>query len=129
MTNRSTPLQNQPRQGLAEQSPLRDDAAPRNGAVPGQQQQFDAQGANRQPSGSGADGSVAQSIREHMPVVDHTGSVIGTVDHVEGGQIKLTRDGHGEHSYIPLDLVLGIESNHVRLRERGDNDFGIESGT
>jgi hypothetical protein len=62
-----------------------------------------------------------------MPVVDHTGSIVGTVDRVEHGQIKLTRGEDGEHSYVPLDLVIGIESNHVRLRERGDNDFGIES--
>lgn len=126
MANRSTPPHNQLRQGLAQQSPLRDDAAPRNGSVPGQQQQFDAQGANRQPAGSGAEGSLADRIRSHMPVVDHTGRVIGTVDHVDGSRIKLTRDEDGDHRYVPLGLVLGIESNHVRLRERGDNDFGME---
>jgi len=127
MNNRNTPPHSQLREGLAEQSPLREAPAQHNGTVPGQQQQFDPQGGNRQPSGNGADGSLADRIRAHMPVVDHTGSIVGTVDRVEHGQIKLTRGEDGEHSYVPLDLVIGIESNHVRLRERGDNDFGIES--
>lgn len=92
-----------------------------------QQQQFDQ--GSRQPSGSGVEGRFADQIREHMEVIGPDGSHVGTVDHVEGDRIKLTRagSGTGEHSYLPCSLVAGIEGNRIRLRERGDNDFGMEA--
>lgn len=93
-----------------------------------QPQQFEAQ-TSRQPSGSGMDSRFADQIREHMEVVDGSGMHVGTVDHIEGDRIKLTKadSGTGEHKYLPLNLVAGIEGNKVRLRERGDNDFGLEA--
>lgn len=98
-----------------------------NGSAPRQQQQFDAQDG-RQPAGGGAyDGSMADRIREHSPVLDANGNQVGLVDHVRDGRIQLTRDAQGEHRYIPLDLVIGVDASGVRLRERGDNDFGVEA--
>ena len=47
-------------------------------------------------------------IREHMEVVGSDGQHVGTVDHVEGGQIKLTRSdpsAGGEHHYLSADRV------------------------
>lgn len=93
----------------------------------GQQQQFDA--GSQQPSG-GSDARFAEQIRQHQEVVDANGNHVGTVDHVQGDQIKLAKSDSpdGEHHYVQLSQVSGIEGDRVRLRERGDNDFGQEAG-
>ena len=66
-----------------------------------------------------------EDIREHMEVIGADGVHIGTVDHVEGDRIKLTRPdsgmGHeGHHHYIPRGLVAEVEGDRVRLTARGD---------
>jgi hypothetical protein len=52
------------------------------------------------------------NIREHMQVVASDGSVVGTVDHVLGSEIKLTKssDTSGQHHFIPLDWVANVDS-------------------
>jgi hypothetical protein len=99
------------------------------GQQSGQQQQFDTQGSGQQ--GGGGDSRFADQIREHQEVVDAQGNHLGTVDHVQGDQIKLSRrdSDDGEHHYVQLSQVAGIEGDKVRLRERGDNDFGQEAGS
>ena len=94
----------------------------------GQQQQFESQGRGQQ-GGGGSQSRFADQIREHMEVVDDGGSHVGTVDHVDGDRIKLARSdsSDGQHHYVAVSQVAGIEGNKVRLRERGDNDFGVES--
>lgn len=94
-----------------------------------QQQQFDGGGGRQQGGGSG-EGRLADQIRPHQDVVDQSGALIGTVDHVDGDRIKLTRSssGTGEHQYVPLSQVAGIEGDKVRLRDRGDASFGVEAG-
>lgn len=95
----------------------------------GQQQQFDS--GTRQPTGGGsADSRFADQIRPHQNVVDQSGALVGTVDHVDGDRIKLTRgsSGDGEHHYIPLSQVAGIENDQIRLNDRGDASFGQEAG-
>ena len=91
----------------------------------GQQQQFNPQSGQQ----SGSSGAFADQIRAHQKVVDARGNHVGTVDHVQGDQIKLTRSdsSDGEHHYVPLSQVSGIEGGKVCLRERGDNDFGQET--
>lgn len=86
----------------------------------GQQQQFDQNSDNR----------FADQIREHQEVVDADGNHVGTVDHVQDDRIKLARSdsSDGEHHYVQLSQVAGIEGDKVRLRERGDNDFGQQAG-
>ena len=60
-------------------------------------------------------------IKEHMEVIGADGVHVGTVDHVEGGRIKLTKaesgmGGHkGHHHFIDLGLVADVEGNKVRL--------------
>lgn len=56
------------------------------------------------------------SIREHMEVVGSDGLHIGTVDHVEGDRIKLTRKDSpdGAHHYVPLSDVVRTD-NRVHL--------------
>ncbi len=60
---------------------------------------------------------VAQ-IKEHAEVVGSDGAHVGTVDHVDNGEIKLTKKDAGAgglHHYIPVDFVQSIEDNTVRL--------------
>ena len=67
------------------------------------------------------------SIREHMEVIGADGVHIGTVDHVEGDRIKLTRadsgEGHhkGHHHFVPGSLVAEVEGQKVRLSANAAN--------
>lgn len=67
------------------------------------------------------------SIREHMEVIGADGVHIGTVDHVEGDRIKLTKadsgEGHhkGHHHFVPGNLVAGVEGQKVRLSANAAN--------
>lgn len=57
-------------------------------------------------------------IREHMEVIGADGGHVGTVDHLDGERIKLTktdRGSGGEHHYIPISLVEEIDADAVRL--------------
>ena len=82
----------------------------------------------------------ASQIREHMEVIGADGVHIGTVDHVDGNRIKLTKadsgaqleQGAGEgqhaghHHYISLGLVASVEGNQVRLSATGANAVTFE---
>jgi len=69
------------------------------------------------------------NISEHMKVVGADGVHLGTVDHVEGDRIKLTKsdspqgpDGEGaRHHYIPAGLVAEVEGDTVRLSATAQN--------
>ncbi|NML95576.1 DUF2171 domain-containing protein [Novosphingobium olei] len=84
-------------------------------------------------AGDGAGNTqVAQQIREHMEVIGADGVHVGTVDHVDGHRIKLTRKDsgsgshEGHHHYISLGLVAGVEGDKVRLSANGDVAYGME---
>ena len=65
-----------------------------------------------------------QEIRERMKVVGSDKQPVGTVDKVEGGRIKLTRNdpqAQGQHHYIPSDWVERIEGDQVRLRQKAED--------
>jgi len=70
--------------------------------------------------------SDASNIREHMEVIGADGVHVGTVDHVDGDRIKLTKADSGEgsheghHHYISLGLVADVEGDQVRLSANGD---------
>ena len=63
----------------------------------------------------------ASKIKEHMEVIGADGVHVGTVDRVENGRIKLTKNDSGEgshkghHHFIDKGLVAGVEGNKVRL--------------
>jgi len=75
-------------------------------------------------------------IKEHMEVIGADGVHVGTVDHVDGDRIKLTRrdsgagyeggQHSGHHHYLSLGLVAGVEGNTVRLSANGDVAYGME---
>jgi hypothetical protein len=58
----------------------------------------------------------ASKIREHMEVVSRDGQHVGTVDRVEGDQIKLTKNDSasgGQHRYIDLQEVEDVRDGKV----------------
>lgn len=58
----------------------------------------------------------SKHIKEHMPVVGTDGSELGLVDHLDGeNSIKLTRDENGNHHWIPIGWVTGVEANRVTI--------------
>jgi hypothetical protein len=63
-----------------------------------------------------------QNIREHMEVVGSDGTPVGTVDHVQGSEIKLTKssDKSGQHHFIPLDWVANVDSKVHLSNSAGD---------
>lgn len=71
-------------------------------------------------------------IKEHMDVIGADGVHVGTVDHVEGDRIKLTKkdsgadveEGQGSHAghhhYISKGLIAGVEGDTVLLSANAD---------
>jgi hypothetical protein len=65
-------------------------------------------------------------IREHMEVIGADGVHVGTVDHLDGDRIKLTKADSGQgsheghHHYISLGLVAEVEGDKVRLSANSD---------
>ena len=74
----------------------------------------------------------ASAIKEHMEVIGADGVHLGTVDHVDGDRIKLTKKDSaadvtegtgahaGHHHYISLGLVADVEGDKVRLSANAD---------
>ena len=68
----------------------------------------------------------ASAIQEHMEVIGADGVHVGTVDHVDGDRIKLTKGDSGQgsheghHHYISLGLVADVEGDKVRLSANAD---------
>jgi len=73
-------------------------------------------------------------IKEHMEVIGADGVHVGTVDHVDGDRIKLTKkdssadvegaeggEHSGHHHYVSVGLVADIEGDKVRLSANGAN--------
>ena len=59
---------------------------------------------------------------EHLQVKDVNGEHVGTVDHVEGDQLKLTKNDSptGEHRYVPLSQVESMDDVAVYLNVERD---------
>jgi len=81
----------------------------------------------------------ANAIKEHMEVIGADGVHVGTVDHVHGERIKLTKADSGaqvegaeggahagHHHYISLGLVAEVEGDKVRLSATGANAVMFE---
>ena len=77
-------------------------------------------------------GSYAAQLRPAMQVMDGDGGFVGTVEAIEGDEIRLAAGPDGDpHRLLPLSLVDGIDGidgNRVMLRSRGDNAFGVAAG-
>jgi hypothetical protein len=72
------------------------------------------------------------NIKEHMEVIGADGVHVGTVDHVDGDRIKLTKKDSGEgshkghHHYISGGLVAEVEGDKVRLSANADVAVAFE---
>ena len=78
------------------------------------------------------------NIKDHMEVIGADGVHVGTVDHIDGDRIKLTKQdsgqgGHeGHHHFISRGLVASVEGDKVRLSANADVAVSFEeeaSGT
>ena len=69
-------------------------------------------------------------IQPHMEIFGADGVRLGTVDKVEGGRIKLTKQDSGSHKhhhhYISGGLVAAVEGDRVRLSSNADNAALLE---
>lgn len=55
-------------------------------------------------------------IRERMEVVGSDGKHVGTVDHLEGNRVKLTKSdptAKDQHHYLGIDQVARVEGGKV----------------
>ncbi|WP_343757266.1 DUF2171 domain-containing protein [Deinococcus depolymerans] len=54
---------------------------------------------------------------EHLQVKDVNGEHVGTVDHMDGGRVKLTKNdsADGQHHYLTLDQVESVDDVAVYL--------------
>lgn len=65
-------------------------------------------------------------IKEHMDVIGADGVHVGTVDHIDGDRIKLSKADSGQgshkghHHYISSGLIAGVEGDKVRLSANAD---------
>lgn len=61
-------------------------------------------------------------IQEHAEVIGADGVHVGTVDHLQGNRIELTKKDSSDqkHHYISLGLVAEVEEGVVRLSANGD---------
>ena len=67
-------------------------------------------------------------IKEHANVIGADGVHVGTVDHVDGHRIKLTKQDSSDekHHYISTGLVAEIEDGTVRLSANADVAITME---
>ncbi len=76
--------------------------------------------------------SDALQIEEHMEVVGSDGGHVGTVDHLDGQRMKLTRTdpaAGGEHHFIHIDSVARVEDRRVvlnRTTAEARDEWGVE---
>jgi hypothetical protein len=68
----------------------------------------------------------ANVIAEHMEVLGSDGVHVGTVDHLDGDRIKLTKANSedGQHHYIPTALVEDIRGHTVTLTKAAADAVG-----
>ncbi len=67
-------------------------------------------------------------IKEHAAVIGADGVHVGTVDHVQGDRIKLTKTDSpdAQHHFISTGLIAEIEDGTVRLSANADNALLLE---
>ena len=61
----------------------------------------------------------SSKIKDHMPIVASMGQQLGTVDHLDGNSIKVTKNEQGQHHWIPLSWVTSVD-DHVHINKTKD---------
>jgi hypothetical protein len=63
----------------------------------------------------------ASEIKPDMPVICSQNGELAKVDHMEGEiTIKLMKDKHGQHHYIPLSWVTSTDNHQVKIDRSGE---------
>jgi len=64
-----------------------------------------------------------------MEVTDSSGTHVGTVEHVEGGRIKLARkdSADGQHHYLATSDIERVEGDRLVLRQGASAAAGSEA--
>lgn len=63
----------------------------------------------------------ASQIKPDMPVVCSEDGEFAKVDHMEGDDtIKLMKDKHGQHHFIPLSWVTSTDNHQVKVDRSGE---------
>lgn len=66
------------------------------------------------------------TIRKGMKVLTPDGSLLGTVEGLEGEELLLARHGPGERtSFVAVTQIDGVSDDAVLLSDRGDATFGL----
>jgi len=71
------------------------------------------------------------SIKEHAEVIGADGAHVGTVDHVQGDRLKLTKKDSGEgsheghHHYISNGLIAAVENDGSTVRLSANADVAV----
>lgn len=101
----------------------------------GQQQGGFSSDTGQQSQLEGEQSDWSSQIREHMEVIGADGTHVGTVDHIDGHRVKLTKRendaGHeggthsGHHHYLSVGLIADVEGDKVRLSANGDVAWGM----
>jgi hypothetical protein len=67
-------------------------------------------------------------VKEHAEVIGADGVHVGTVDHVQGDRIKLTKTDSGDrkHHFVSAGLVAEVEGDRVRLSANADVAVTLE---
>ena len=67
-------------------------------------------------------------IQEHAEVIGADGVHVGTVDHMDGHRIKLTKKDstNEQHHYIDSGLIASVEGGVVRLSANADVAVTLE---
>lgn len=60
-------------------------------------------------------------VKKHQKILGADGTHVGTVDHVDGDRIKLTKSDstNGKHHYLSLGLVASVDEDAVHLSANG----------
>jgi hypothetical protein len=48
-------------------------------------------------------------IQKHMDVVSSQNEPLGSVDHIQGSELKLVRDVLGQHHFVPIAWIASID--------------------
>ncbi|MDX3909073.1 MAG: DUF2171 domain-containing protein [Sphingobium sp.] len=71
------------------------------------------------------------SIKEHAEVIGADGVHVGTVDHVQGDRLKLTKKDSGQgsheghHHYISNGLIAAVEGDGSTVRLSANADVAV----
>jgi hypothetical protein len=67
-------------------------------------------------------------IKKHTEVIGADGVHVGTVDHVQGDRIKLTKSDSSDHKhhFVSGGLVAEVEGDRVRLSANADVAVTLE---